>query len=660
MTIRELVCLAVCVAVFFLIPSTTTADVICTDGDIASKNAERCASSYRAELLKCLRSGQSIAGCPTSKSSRYCNALSDSCDIRTALNEVAFSINPEAVSSNDCVLTLTSQALKLSVRRLKRERRRQFSKVFSDLVAAVEKSSRACGSMPTMASSCASMPTVEDGTACVLSAALGCSGVVATFPPAVIDSILAFATSIGYQTGSDFFSCQSVKRDADAFVISHLLRPDTPHPFDTALLIYSEKNNAAFVIESNPDGTTTIFDEVGGVRYNPATGTQYFNGAGALIEGIKAAATALPKTTSTTTASLHCNDAWWIAQCQVPLFDLMGCLGLSLPGDLIEFANWVRTLDREQGLWLLIKQLGISRANKSKVKVGTVVSCLDLLNSSTKDCSAYAFENGTSCTPPDWVADPACPPGGHCAACVTGYSCRDGDCVITAYSPAGTLCRERGCAGGQGVSWGECPNSGDPLAHDILAPYCIPKGEPCLLPEVCTEESGEAICAACGNDRLDFGEVCDGDHFSPLRTCQSEGYVSGFLSCSPSCGLETDTCLPAIAPEFHSFTCGDGSTVCTMHDGERVAVSALATDVNGDIVEVICDSYSPEGVPVADCGDGTFAPTPMYSVDAFFNPLECGDRTTDFSIVVSIRVIDQAGLIGHAPNTITLLARCSS
>jgi hypothetical protein len=55
-------------------------------------------------------------------------------------------------------------------------------------------------------------------------------------------------------------------------------------------------------------------------------------------------------------------------------------------------------------------------------------------------------------------------------------------------------------------------------------------------------------CSKCGNGVVETGELCDGSNFAG-KTCQTEGYDAGSLSCSPDCTkMRTNGCS----------TCGNG------------------------------------------------------------------------------------------------------
>jgi hypothetical protein len=69
-----------------------------------------------------------------------------------------------------------------------------------------------------------------------------------------------------------------------------------------------------------------------------------------------------------------------------------------------------------------------------------------------------------------------------------------------------------------------------------------------------TTPGGTPDSKPCGNGKLDSGEACDGTNLNS-KTCQTEGFQSGTLSCSASCTLNTASCIPASGG---GATCGNG------------------------------------------------------------------------------------------------------
>ena len=67
--------------------------LVCTDEDIQSKNAEKCAKKYASTLRKCLKKGIPLAICDTSKSDKFCDLLSVGCTVRqdvTVLSDIVY------------------------------------------------------------------------------------------------------------------------------------------------------------------------------------------------------------------------------------------------------------------------------------------------------------------------------------------------------------------------------------------------------------------------------------------------------------------------------------------------------------------------------------------------------------------------------------------
>jgi hypothetical protein len=82
----------------------------------------------------------------------------------------------------------------------------------------------------------------------------------------------------------------------------------------------------------------------------------------------------------------------------------------------------------------------------------------------------------------------------------------------------------------------DAPGDGDPSSDDANTD---------------SDESptGDESSTSCGDGVLDLGEECDGSDLDGLD-CEALGFLSGQLSCSVGCSLDTSGCLDA--------TCGDG------------------------------------------------------------------------------------------------------
>lgn len=80
-----------------------------------------------------------------------------------------------------------------------------------------------------------------------------------------------------------------------------------------------------------------------------------------------------------------------------------------------------------------------------------------------------------------------------------------------------------------------------------------------------TNPGGTNPGSTCGNGALDSGEECDGSNLNS-KTCQTQGFQSGTLSCNASCKLNASGCTNG-----NVTTCGNG----TLDSGEECEGSNL-------------------------------------------------------------------------------------
>lgn len=101
-----------------------------------------------------------------------------------------------------------------------------------------------------------------------------------------------------------------------------------------------------------------------------------------------------------------------------------------------------------------------------------------------------------------------------------------------------------------------------------------------------------ATVLGCGDGIIQLGEDCDGANLNS-HTCVTEGFVSGAISCTPSCTLNTSSCssspassggvTPLNPPKSDVLLSGKaylGSIVYVLQDGQTT--KTVTADVNGN------------------------------------------------------------------------------
>ena len=85
-------------------------------------------------------------------------------------------------------------------------------------------------------------------------------------------------------------------------------------------------------------------------------------------------------------------------------------------------------------------------------------------------------------------------------------------------------------------------------------------------------------CPTCGNNIIEGSEVCDGTDLN-LKTCETQGYASGNLTCNDTCSdFNYSACVPVVIP---NPICGDGNIDLGEICGEP-GLSSCSTGFNCD------------------------------------------------------------------------------
>ncbi|MGC4120806.1 MAG: lamin tail domain-containing protein [Myxococcales bacterium] len=214
-------------------------------------------------------------------------------------------------------------------------------------------------------------------------------------------------------------------------------------------------------------------------------------------------------------------------------------------------------------------------------------------NLNGKSCASLGYAGGSlTCSSGCKLIKSACtvPDGWTCTATYFGDGSCDCGCGIKDLDCANaTLAACKWCDDPGSCNTADCPGTIDPTDNSKCVNPCgngaIDSGEQCdgsnLNGKTCASEgfaSGSLTCGAscqfntsgctkCGNGTVDSGEQCDGSNLN-AKTCATQGFAGGTLSCGSSCQLVTSGCT----------MCGnnaiDGGEVC---DGTNLNGKSCAT-----------------------------------------------------------------------------------
>lgn len=151
--------------------------------------------------------------------------------------------------------------------------------------------------------------------------------------------------------------------------------------------------------------------------------------------------------------------------------------------------------------------------------------------------------------------------------------------------PVGAQSKRKQCTQACGDMIATCARNNTAAGFGDLA-----KGCKRAVAKRCRTEGAQVCGAFCGNGVVDGTEACDGTTIGGA-TCASLGFVSGSLTCTPGCGLDTSGCASRRFPA----------------SGQKFPVLADKNDGIAGAVTVPDDGVVRAGEPLAyvDNGDGT-------------------------------------------------------
>ena len=193
----------------------------------------------------------------------------------------------------------------------------------------------------------------------------------------------------------------------------------------------------------------------------------------------------------------------------------------------------------------------------------------------------------------------ACAPGSadYCSYCAT----QTGNCTGCS---DGTMCKvgpiSGTCQGGNCIvpcSPNQCRNTGTGVCTNQSDTACGRNGIACVdcvaQSKICDQTTGNCI-SACGNGVINPGEQCDGANMNG-KTCITEGFDGGTLTCNATCNFVTAACINCAANQ-----CIQGA-VCQNSDNDSCGFNGNAC-ANCTTSGQVCSWVT--GTCVAPCGAG--------------------------------------------------------
>lgn len=179
----------------------------------------------------------------------------------------------------------------------------------------------------------------------------------------------------------------------------------------------------------------------------------------------------------------------------------------------------------------------------------------------------------------DCAASPTCGPTmpallANDVTCTTDANCASGYCGGTA---AARVCK----AAASGAVGDVCS-----AAVQCNSNTCT--NNLCVAAAAGGSGSGSDSSASCGNSGIDSGEDCDGTLLND-KTCVTQGFASGDLSCDSSCHFVTSACVAAAS----ASTDQDNDGIPDATDNCPLVANPTQVDTDHDGVGDACDTTCP-------------------------------------------------------------------
>lgn len=518
-------------AVLYFGPGDASGFPQCSLEELTSRNPERCAATSAAAMLHCTAHGSPLGACDLSKSARFCDVLSAACNpIPTVKQVLATIYGTGTPQDSPCLRGLALAGTRLLRGTLRHARIGKLTDLPDDMMRCADRGARKCPTAPTLQAPCDSGASGTGAASCLCNLS-ACSSLSSTDLQARAEaegwlSTLNHALSLGYEIGT-----------ASECADGGITVPLSGSSVTGGGITYDAARHVAFITIVLPDGSSSVFNQGGGLHIAPDGSTRPVG-----PDGVS------PLSQAPLIPGASCIDFWSLLACRAsqsgqcaaaiaachaiievpPLY--AACMAQALLKCVIVFRTPPTCPPDPQGL---------------PCETGTVCSidghcfygfCRGSNNDGV-DCSSQAMApRCTGALPALEIILSATCRGGSCKPNETACP----PCQVCKGTSGSASCAPSVCGDGAVEGCEQC----DPAASDANAP-CINVLQQACLSDCscgCSDDSGCASCTNCQSGR------CVNLTCGPCEQCQPGGHTCDPVACGPcaSCDLADGNCHPVV------------------------------------------------------------------------------------------------------------------
>lgn len=583
-------------AIFFATPAYAVDPAVCSPAELGTRNPELCAKAYGRDLLACVRFGEPIATCDTTRSDRFCDLVSPECNPHAIIDAALTTIYPSGAANDACRLGLAKSALKVTSFQYKRLKAKQASRLPRDFSSALANAAKRCSVQPTLGDPCSASTTAAEATYCAVNQPHVCEQISSTDFLARADqtrwgTTVRHGLSLGYSMDSTALTCGGGEPGEFVVFVSDTLPPLT--------LWHSEVTDSAVFIRIETDGSITEFNEGGGIHFLLDDSFQVTDSAGVPTGPVQ-------RSGEPRTPNAECGRFW---------FQWVPCKILTRVVECTRIYSAIR----EQCMGvppgpLLGLCMGLVLAQYKEL----IPQCFLPNNdprSPSPNCDPYfptQCDDGTVCTKGDKCSYGSC----SGTPSINGLPCTnerselplcDGTNQITTASCHGTSCE-------RDPSTTPCPLCGSTCNNSCLCRPCIanPNGTCCTNATPCTGSVSFGGNWATDPCRLCVKQAPGGFNCGWTQCCYDDvGYCSGIggANCGSNadCG-PTSVCRPTDhkcvgrCPRDDGGECGPQNTCIHADRDNPGTCGVIGSDFYGSGIDA--NGYCTTPASIGECGAG--------------------------------------------------------